>query len=431
MSEERKNVPAALFNRLLGTVVSPVVDSVDVDHIVERIDVNDVVSRVDLDAVIAESRRQRHAGPGRSRTASSTASIRTGSSTGSIPNRLLDRLDPDRLLDRLDLNRLLDRLDVDRLIGRIDLNALVQRVDLERGHRRRRHRSRDRPCGSGCRGRPCRPDRAVDRVDIDRAVDRVDLDRAVDRVDLNRAWIGSTSMPLSNEPSSAAIIARSTTGVFGRASRRGQDPGDGRRPGRASAPGPSVARRPSRDSGGPRPTPRARSSVPPDRVLTSRERAVAFQGRYAGSLSRFLAFVVDQFTIGALFALGALLVSAAVTVVSRNRPDAFRGSTPDRDRLRHSGRSSTTPGRPRRPEGRSERRSWAFSSSTATGQRVSGKTAALRTLVFPISFLLFGIGLILGLFRPDRRELHDLIAKTAVIYQWDAAIAEDDGSEPH
>ena len=56
------------------------------------------------------------------------------------------------------------------------------------------------------------------------------------------------------------------------------------------------------------------------------------------------------------------------------------------------------------------------------GQRLKAKTAAVRTLVFPISFLLFGIGLILGLFRPDRRELHDLIAKTAVIYQWDATI---------
>jgi uncharacterized RDD family membrane protein YckC len=36
---------------------------------------------------------------------------------------------------------------------------------------------------------------------------------------------------------------------------------------------------------------------------------------------------------------------------------------------------------------------------------------------------LFGLGFLIGLVRPDRRELHDLIAGTAVIYDWDARTA--------
>ena len=54
---------------------------------------------------------------------------------------------------------------------------------------------------------------------------------------------------------------------------------------------------------------------------------------------------------------------------------------------------------------------------------MSAGKAALRTLVFPLSFLLLGIGFLIGLVRRDRRELHDLIADTAVVYSWDANTA--------
>jgi uncharacterized RDD family membrane protein YckC len=57
------------------------------------------------------------------------------------------------------------------------------------------------------------------------------------------------------------------------------------------------------------------------------------------------------------------------------------------------------------------------------GERLEGRRAALRTVVFPLSFIIFGIGLLMGLVRRDRRELHDLLAGTAVVYQWDAEMA--------
>ena len=47
----------------------------------------------------------------------------------------------------------------------------------------------------------------------------------------------------------------------------------------------------------------------------------------------------------------------------------------------------------------------------------------LRALVFPLSFLLFGLGFLGILVQREHRALHDLIAGTAVIYAWDARAA--------
>ena len=53
-------------------------------------------------------------------------------------------------------------------------------------------------------------------------------------------------------------------------------------------------------------------------------------------------------------------------------------------------------------------------------REVGGWHAALRTLTFPLSILLFGIGVLMGLLRFDRRMLQDVIASTEEIYDWDA-----------
>jgi uncharacterized RDD family membrane protein YckC len=52
------------------------------------------------------------------------------------------------------------------------------------------------------------------------------------------------------------------------------------------------------------------------------------------------------------------------------------------------------------------------------GSPLSGKNALVRTLVFPFSFLFFGLGF-LGIFiSPERRALHDAAASSAVVYDW-------------
>ena len=57
------------------------------------------------------------------------------------------------------------------------------------------------------------------------------------------------------------------------------------------------------------------------------------------------------------------------------------------------------------------------------GSHVGTRRGLVRTLAFPLSFLLLGLGFVGILFGRDRRALHDSIADTAVVYTWDARAA--------
>ena len=57
------------------------------------------------------------------------------------------------------------------------------------------------------------------------------------------------------------------------------------------------------------------------------------------------------------------------------------------------------------------------------GGPITPRQAVIRTLVLPVSFLLFGLGLIGILLGKDRRALHDRLAGTVVVYSWDARAA--------
>ena len=54
------------------------------------------------------------------------------------------------------------------------------------------------------------------------------------------------------------------------------------------------------------------------------------------------------------------------------------------------------------------------------GSSVGTRRGLVRTLAFPLSFILLGLGFLGILLRRDRRALHDVIADTAVVYCWDA-----------
>jgi uncharacterized RDD family membrane protein YckC len=54
------------------------------------------------------------------------------------------------------------------------------------------------------------------------------------------------------------------------------------------------------------------------------------------------------------------------------------------------------------------------------GSRTGTKRGLIRTLAFPLSFILLGLGFLGILLGRDRRALHDVIAGTAVVYCWDA-----------
>jgi uncharacterized RDD family membrane protein YckC len=149
---------------------------------------------------------------------------------------------------------------------------------------------------------------------------------------------------------------------------------------------------------------------------------VSAQGHYAGSVSRFLAFVIDAAVSAGLFALGLAAASFAVQVVtgnsvSWNRSNIVVAVIFAAWEFFYFGYS------------------WAVSGKTfgmaVLGVRVvraDGAVAdpwrgAVRSLAFPLSFLFFGLGFLGILVQRERRALHDLIAGTAVVYAWDARAA--------
>jgi len=373
---------------VVGPFVQPVVDAVDVGDVVDRIDVDELLGRIDVDEII-----------GRIDVEAVIARIDLDKALDRVdPDRLLDRVDPNRLLDRVDPDRLLDRVDPDRLLDRVNPDRLLDRVD---------------------------PDRLLDRVDPDRLLSRVDFDAVAERVDVNAVMERVDVNSLVSRTELGEVIARSTTGVFGQlldAARIAVMALDLTLHGLAAR----VLRRDD-------PT----AQFGPGQVhetqtwrLPPQDRAVALQGRYAGAVSRFLAFLLDVTLTGALFGLiGTLLVSALQIVADVTWEAAdhrllvavayavwqfvyFAGLTAIAGRTIGKAVLGVSVVRP-------------------DGTRVTARAAVMRTLAFPLSFLLFGAGFFLGVIRRDRRELHDLIGGTAVVYAWDAETARlRSGSSP-
>ena len=146
------------------------------------------------------------------------------------------------------------------------------------------------------------------------------------------------------------------------------------------------------------------------------------QGHYAGSVSRFAAYVIDVAVSSGLFAAGLALVSYAAQVVTGHvigwsRQDALVAVLLAAWQLLYYGYS------------------WASGGKTfgmavlgvqvvrADGMIIDPWRGVLRALVFPLSFLLLGLGFAGILVQREHRALHDLIAGTAVVYSWDARSA--------
>ena len=149
---------------------------------------------------------------------------------------------------------------------------------------------------------------------------------------------------------------------------------------------------------------------------------VSAQGHYAGSASRLLAFVIDVVVSAGLFALGLAITSLAVQVVTGQPVDWNRTNIVVAIIL-----------------GAWEffyfAYSWAASGRTfgmavlgvrvvqADGGALGPWRGVLRAVVFPLSFLFFGLGFLGILVQREHRALHDLLAGTAVVYAWDARAA--------
>jgi len=156
--------------------------------------------------------------------------------------------------------------------------------------------------------------------------------------------------------------------------------------------------------------------TPPDAQLVTEQN---LRGQHAGFASRFIAFLFDGVISIAIFELTLAASSFAASVLTGQSIHWNRGNTWVvvaffaweffYFAIFWTG-SGKTPG-------------MVLLGVQVVGQdgsRAGTKRGLVRTLAFPLSFILLGLGFISILFEHDRRALHDLIADTAVVYCWDA-----------
>jgi uncharacterized RDD family membrane protein YckC len=174
-----------------------------------------------------------------------------------------------------------------------------------------------------------------------------------------------------------------------------------------------------RDAGLPEPVPRD-GGTPLPASLSARQ---DLRGDYAGFASRFIAFVLDGVLGIVVFELVLAAVSFAASVLTGTSIHWSRG-----DQwvvlaffaweffyyAYFWTASGKTPGMV----------ILGVQVVGEDGSRAGIRRGLVRTLAFPLSFLLLGLGFLGILFGRDRRALHDVIAGTAVVYTWDAREAQ-------
>ncbi len=375
------------FDAIASVVVPVVAEAVDPDDLVDRIDVNALIDRIDVDAVLD-----------RIDVNALVARLDVDALLDRVDlDAVMNRIDLDRLVARLDVDAIVDSVDVDRIVARVDLNAIADQVDVQRVIDRV-------DLDAVVAGVDL--DAAVARVDLDAAVARVDLNAAADRIDVDRVVARVDVDAIARSLDIDAIVAESTKGVFGRFIDllRRQVVGVDEISMRA------VNRVLRRDY----------DSLPVGPPLPADGESASMRtmsGRYAGPVSRLGALALDLFVISSTFAL----LSAGVAYLFGF---LFGGSS----------------------DGTSD--SWlgvvglvlyAFCyfwiSQTLTGRTLSQAlgglkvvrsdgspltpgAAAIRTVVLPFSFVLFGIGALMALVDRRRRALQDVAAGSAVVYDW-------------
>ena len=145
----------------------------------------------------------------------------------------------------------------------------------------------------------------------------------------------------------------------------------------------------------------------------------ALQGHYVGIATRFAGFIIDVFMIAVLFSVGGHVIDYVLSVLL-SKPVQF-SDTSTVARVALVLWAFVYCAYPLSASGRTfGMAALGVRAVRADGRDLTTRQAIVRVLVFPLSFLLFGLGFILILLRRDRRALHDLIASTAVVYAWDA-----------
>jgi uncharacterized RDD family membrane protein YckC len=354
------------FDAIASVVVPVVADAVDPDDLVDRIDVNSLIDRIDVDAVFDR--------------------IDVDAVFDRIDvDAVLDRIDVDAVLDRIDVDAVLDRIDLDRLIARLDVDVIVDRIDVGRVLDR------------------IDLDAIADRIDVNRVAARVDLDAAVARVDVDRVVARVDVDAIARSLDIDAIVAQSTKGVFGRfidLLRRqvvGIDEISMR-----------VMNRLIR---------RDYESLPAGPPLTFEPGSDTMSGRYAGPVSRLGALALDLFIISSTFALLWAGAAYLFDVVFGGSGDGTSGGWLGAVCLVlyafcYFWLSQAVTGRT------VSQALFGLKVVRTDGSPLKPGAAAIRTIVLPFSFLIFGLGALMALVDRRRRALQDVAAGSAVVYDW-------------
>lgn len=280
------------------------------------------------------------------------------------PNMVLDHVDVNALLDRVEVNDLLDRVDVDRLLARVDVDALLQRADI---------------------------DALMERVDVQALVERAGIPEIVAE---STSHLGGSALDLFRKPLVGLdeIIFRVLNGILGR------EPAE---------------------------FPKGPSDLVEwvDERQKEEEAAVVKTGRYAGPLTRLLAVIADGFFVSIAF---TLISAGLVFVVQLVAPDF---ELPENRGLIYGilfvgwvftymwfgvAIFGKTVGK------------WILGLRvvTAAGSpALKGRSAFVRSLTYPLSFVILGVGLLGVVFGRERRAWHDHLAGTAVVYDWGSRTA--------
>jgi uncharacterized RDD family membrane protein YckC len=289
--------------------------------------------------------------------------------------KVVDVVDPDVVIEHVDINAIIERVDVNALLERVDVDALVDRIDIER---------------------------LMARVDIDAIIEQVDVKDIVDRAGVadivkeSTGELAGSALDVFRRQIVAldAIISRTTYRLIGR------DPTE---------------------------RPLAPENLESEQVEVAEKSGRAqVTGHYAGPLNRLTAFIIDVVAVWASFVLAFAGIFFIVELFVRTDLESMRG--------REAGAVALL-----------LLALWAFiylwvglalagrtlgmalvglRVVTRQGAPVTGRQALVRTLVYPFSFLIFGLGF-LGIFTsPERRSMHDAAAGTTVVYDWGDRPAE-------
>jgi uncharacterized RDD family membrane protein YckC len=166
-------------------------------------------------------------------------------------------------------------------------------------------------------------------------------------------------------------------------------------------------------------------TVPAAAPITAAPPVAGRQGNYAGGVTRLVAFAADVGASWGIFTLGVAGITFAIGLVTGTKVDLNS----------RTGFAVLTLGVFIVWEFIYFAYQWSLAGKTigmallgirvvaTEGDPITPRQAVIRTLTLPLSFLLFGLGFIGILLNKDRHALHDRLAKTVVVYSWDARAA--------